>query len=266
MVQYAAWSAAARGAVPSKARAEDFYTDQWAQNVFKNYLANLTSRVNSFTGVPYRCSQRIPYLTESWRSALHELKHAIRSPGGWPLGLYPLWLTAPWELALRELHLPAQCFVMSHHADSVAGSGVKGMRTLRRDDPTIMAWSLANEPRCQGDYSGATLQVPIFVSIVADVSEVPAMQRKWHLASCVQTYVCHHTASNVDLCAPHIIREQSSVDTHVDLAISAQGWLDDTAESLKSIDPNHLVTYDSEGFLGSSTPGRPTQKGRPTIP
>lgn len=34
-----------------------------------------------------------------------------------------------------------------------------------------------------------------------------------------------------------------------------QGWLDDTAESLKSIDPNHLVTYDSEGFLGSSTPG-----------
>lgn len=28
-----------------------------------------------------------------------------------------------------------------------------------RDDPTIMAWSLANEPRCQGDYSGATLQV-----------------------------------------------------------------------------------------------------------
>lgn len=27
-----------------------------------------------------------------------------------------------------------------------------------RDDPTIMAWSLANEPRCQGDYSGAMLQ------------------------------------------------------------------------------------------------------------
>jgi hypothetical protein len=31
--------------------------------------------------------------------------------------------------------------------------------------------------------------------------------------------------------------------------------LDETAESLKSLDPNHLVTYDSEGFLGSSTPG-----------
>lgn len=34
-----------------------------------------------------------------------------------------------------------------------------------------------------------------------------------------------------------------------------QGWLDETAESLKSLDPNHLVTYSSEGFLGSSTPG-----------
>lgn len=29
-----------------------------------------------------------------------------------------------------------------------------------RDEPAIMAWSLANEPRCQGDFSGATLQVP----------------------------------------------------------------------------------------------------------
>ena len=34
-----------------------------------------------------------------------------------------------------------------------------------------------------------------------------------------------------------------------------QGWLEDSAEALKSLDPNHLVTYDSEGFLGSSTPG-----------
>lgn len=53
-LQYAAWGAAARGADPAKARAEDFYTDQWAQNIFRNYLATLTSRVNSFTGVAYR--------------------------------------------------------------------------------------------------------------------------------------------------------------------------------------------------------------------
>lgn len=61
-----------------------------------------------------------------------------------------------------------------------------------RDDPTILAWSLSNEPRCDGDYSGSSLQ----------------------------------------------------------------GWIDATAEFLKSIDPNHLVTVGAEGFLGSSTPGQ----------
>ena len=36
-----------------------------------------------------------------------------------------------------------------------------------------------------------------------------------------------------------------------------QGWLETTSEDLKSIDGNHLVTFSSEGFLGSSTPGDP---------
>lgn len=27
-----------------------------------------------------------------------------------------------------------------------------------RDDPTIMAWELCNEPRCEGDFSGSALQ------------------------------------------------------------------------------------------------------------
>ena len=30
--------------------------------------------------------------------------------------------------------------------------------SLHRDDPTILAWELANEPRCEGDYSGSILQ------------------------------------------------------------------------------------------------------------
>ena len=42
-----------------------------------------------------------------------------------------------------------------------------------------------------------------------------------------------------------------------------QGWLDETAESLKSLDPNHLVTYSSEGFLGSSTPGESADTRQP---
>jgi hypothetical protein len=53
--QYAKWSAAARGADPGCAKSEHFYTDPWAQNIFRNYLATLTARVNSFTGIAYRC-------------------------------------------------------------------------------------------------------------------------------------------------------------------------------------------------------------------
>ena len=34
-----------------------------------------------------------------------------------------------------------------------------------------------------------------------------------------------------------------------------QHWIDRTAEFLKSVDPNHLVTVGTEGFFGSSTPG-----------
>lgn len=60
-----------------------------------------------------------------------------------------------------------------------------------RDDPTILAWSIANEPECPGDRSCA------------------AVAR----------------------------------------------WVGQTSRFLKSLDPHHLVTVDSEGFLGPSTPG-----------
>lgn len=30
---------------------------------------------------------------------------------------------------------------------------------LFRDEPTILGWSLANEPKCEGDYSGSVLSV-----------------------------------------------------------------------------------------------------------
>ena len=54
MVQYARWSAERRGVDSGAARAEDFYPDAWAQSVFHNYMATMTSRVNTLTGVPYR--------------------------------------------------------------------------------------------------------------------------------------------------------------------------------------------------------------------
>jgi hypothetical protein len=39
-----------------------------------------------------------------------------------------------------------------------------------RDDPTIMAWELMNEPRCTTDPSGDTLQVLLLCLIRVNVS------------------------------------------------------------------------------------------------
>ncbi|KAL3156379.1 hypothetical protein ABBQ38_000693 [Trebouxia sp. C0009 RCD-2024] len=111
MTQYVKWSCERRGCA-STDRAQAFYADRHCQDIFQNFLVTITSRTNTYTGVPYR------------------------------------------------------------------------------DDPAILAWSLANEPRCEGDFSGSSLQE----------------------------------------------------------------WIDTTAEFLKSLDSNHLVTVGSEGFLGSSTP------------
>ncbi|KAL5778615.1 hypothetical protein ACOSQ2_009352 [Xanthoceras sorbifolium] len=65
-------------------------------------------------------------------------------------------------------------------------------RIAYKDEPTIMAWELINEPRCQADYSGKTLN----------------------------------------------------------------GWVQEMASYLKSIDNRHLLEIDMEGFYGDSVPDR----------
>ncbi|CAH9115914.1 unnamed protein product [Cuscuta epithymum] len=61
-----------------------------------------------------------------------------------------------------------------------------------KDDPTIMAWELMNEPRCQEDYSGKTVN----------------------------------------------------------------GWVQEVASYVKSLDKNHLLEIGMEGFYGDSVPER----------
>eukprot|EP00887_Chlorella_sp_A99_P006108 scaffold22.g6108.t1 len=72
-----------------------------------------------------------------------------------------------------------------------------------RDEPAILGWSLANEPRCAGDAAATTVAA----------------------------------------------------------------WAHDMAGFLKSLDPNHLVCLDCEGFLGSATPSElchnPYRRGTP---
>ncbi|XP_057501968.1 mannan endo-1,4-beta-mannosidase 5-like [Actinidia eriantha] len=65
-------------------------------------------------------------------------------------------------------------------------------RTAYKDDPTIMAWELMNEPRCQADYSGRTIN----------------------------------------------------------------GWAQEMAMFVKSIDNKHLLEIGMEGFYGDSMPDR----------
>ncbi|KAL6498393.1 Mannan endo-1,4-beta-mannosidase 2 [Orobanche hederae] len=68
-------------------------------------------------------------------------------------------------------------------------------RIAYRDDPTIMAWELMNEPRCQADYSGRTLN----------------------------------------------------------------GWVEEMASLVKSLDNKHLLEIGMEGFYGDTMPQRKLQ-------
>lgn len=70
---------------------------------------------------------------------------------------------------------------------------VKEMVTRYKDSPTIMAWELANEPRCEAD-------------------EVRNLPRS-------------------DDCSPELLSE----------------WIDEMSTYIKSLDPNHLVTWGGEG-------------------
>ena len=47
------WSCERRG-VPVTDKAQEFYTDRHCQDIFKNFLVTITSRVNTLTGIAYR--------------------------------------------------------------------------------------------------------------------------------------------------------------------------------------------------------------------
>ena len=52
------WSRQRRGVDPAVGKAADFYADPYCQDIFQNWLATITSRVNTLTGVAYRCATK----------------------------------------------------------------------------------------------------------------------------------------------------------------------------------------------------------------
>ncbi|KAE9457646.1 hypothetical protein C3L33_10441, partial [Rhododendron williamsianum] len=94
-----------------------------------------------------------------------------------------------------------------------------------KDDPTIFAWELINEPRCISDLSGNTLQVsfrPLPAFILMSIEKTKGIQNCFTLLS-----------------------------TKVD-------WIEEMSVFVKSIDKKHLLTIGLEGFYGPQSPKRLT--------
>lgn len=133
-------------------------------------------------------------LGQPWQRTVGETvfggKGRVGEEGGWP-GWRPFLEGARGQ---RQRHLSARQsrLQLSQHP-VVAGPGMAAasLHPPRRDDPYILAWSIANEPRYPDDPSGAGLT----------------------------------------------------------------RWIAEAAAFVKSIDSNHLVAVDVEGFFIHGTPG-----------
>lgn len=66
------WSCERQG-IPVTDKAQEFYADRHCQDIFKNFLVTITSRVNTLTGTAYRSVQRL-VLQAAWHcAALHHV-------------------------------------------------------------------------------------------------------------------------------------------------------------------------------------------------
>ena len=94
-----------------------------------------------------------------------------------------------------------------------------------RDDATIFAWDLVNEPRCETWRVGEMLDVKLECCRV-DCKCQPAKLFRWFHqgASALQVPECDDTMPV---------------------------WINEMASFMKELDPNHLVTSGGEGFWGA---------------
>ena len=88
------------------------------------------------------------------------------------------------------------------------------------------------------------------------------LQREQDVCSCFQLPFITAASLSYVWKAVYVSSRATADGQHTDFAPTLneakllQDWIDSTAEFLKSLDSNHLITVGSEGFLGSSTPGK----------
>ncbi|MFH1593791.1 MAG: cellulase family glycosylhydrolase, partial [Candidatus Omnitrophota bacterium] len=84
-----------------------------------------------------------------------------------------------------------------------------------KNDPTILVWELANEPRCESDTSGDTLQAWIeemstYIKTVDSNHLVSTGSEGWLDGKYGVDFARNHQAPNIDICTFHILFDDNS--------------------------------------------------------
>ena len=83
----------------------------------------------------------------------------LHSPDKWDLPCFVAKYSLELQILCLEVLIRLQGRLPISKGKVVTAVQMVMLPGICRDDPTILAWSLANEPRCEGDYSGSSLQV-----------------------------------------------------------------------------------------------------------
>ncbi len=131
--------------LPGDRAPDAFYDDPDCQRMFHAFLGAIVQRMNSLTGVAYRCGQHSAWLP------------GCRSCAGSPGAAQNNTHRRP--IHSGRLRLPN----LKYRRSALQSAGTPPPPppppppSSPRDDPTILAWSLANEPRCAGDPGCTTI-------------------------------------------------------------------------------------------------------------
>ena len=141
---------------------------------------------------------------------------------------------------------------------------------LYKDDPTIMAWGLLNEPRCETWKARA-----VACQDSCQAASPHAASTHAHLPLPASLPPCRCGAepcSRLQVAAQHEASSLVDVRPHVQVPecpANYRAWVEEMANYVKRLDPQHLVTIGEEGFFGPERPEaahNPQVRGPPRAP